>query len=295
MTGKKRYWMIPLSLLFFLFVTALIPFIRFKLASSDPRPREVRPSIVAHRGASGVCPENTIVAFQKALEQGADVIELDVHLTADGGLVVIHDATVDRTTDGSGAVASLRTNELLRLDAGSWFDSDHKDARIPLLEDVIDLVNGRAQILIELKWRTDGEPYPHLVEKVVDVIRSRNASSWIILQSFHRAYLQVLNDGYPDIRFHQLVFGTSTWLPLYYDNALRAGTFQPYPRAESVNVFYLYATSGMVQAQHQQGRKVGVFTLNSAADMARAWNIGVDAIITNHVEQAPTAKASGDL
>ena len=97
---------------------------------------------VAHRGASGDYPENTLLAFEKALEIGVDEIELDLHSTKDGHLVVMHDATVDRTTDGTGAIAELTLAEIKALDAGSSFDERFRDERVPTWEEALDLVQG---------------------------------------------------------------------------------------------------------------------------------------------------------
>lgn len=106
----------------------------------------------AHRGASAVCPENTMAAFRKGLELGATGIETDVQMTKDGGLVLIHDETLNRTTSGTGYVKDHSLAELLEVDAGSWFGPEFKDERLPLLEDLLDLLQGRDTILnIELK------------------------------------------------------------------------------------------------------------------------------------------------
>jgi glycerophosphoryl diester phosphodiesterase len=107
--------------------------------------------IIAHRGASGNAPENTIAAFSLAVDQGADVIDLDVHMTADGYPVVIHDATLDRTTDGTGLVRSRTLAELRRLDAGSWFHNRFAGERVPTLEEVVEWAKDRIALSIEVK------------------------------------------------------------------------------------------------------------------------------------------------
>ena len=96
--------------------------------------------IIAHRGASGYAPENTMAAFEKALEMGAEGIELDVHLTADGEIVVIHDHTIDRTSDGKGVVGALTLEEIRKYDFGAWFDPKFKGQRIPTLGEVFELL-----------------------------------------------------------------------------------------------------------------------------------------------------------
>ncbi len=111
-----------------------------------------RPWLVGHRGACAVAPENTMASFQRAWEEGADVVELDVRRSADGHVVVIHDATVDRTTDGHGPVAELTLQELKRLDAGRWFDPAFVGESIPTLAEVLAWARGRIGLLLELKY-----------------------------------------------------------------------------------------------------------------------------------------------
>lgn len=116
-----------------------------------PLPLPSRPLRIAHRGASARAPENTLAAFREAIRLGADAVELDVHLSADGVPVVIHDETVDRTTGGHGAVAALAYRDLRRLDAGAWFSSRFRGERIPALKEVLELARGRCGLNIEIK------------------------------------------------------------------------------------------------------------------------------------------------
>lgn len=107
--------------------------------------------LYAHRGVSARAPENTLTAFRLALADGADGVELDVHLSADGVPVVIHDATLERTTDGKGAVADCAAQELSRLDAGSWFSADFAGEPVPTLREVLALLSGRLRVNVEIK------------------------------------------------------------------------------------------------------------------------------------------------
>src|SRR5215471_15400951 len=110
-----------------------------------------RPYVIGHRGAMGHAPENTFASFRKGFELGAPLLELDVHLSADGQLVVIHDETVDRTTNGSGRVADMSTAEIRRLDAGSWFGCAFAGEPVPMLSEVLQWMHGRVGLVIELK------------------------------------------------------------------------------------------------------------------------------------------------
>ena len=127
-----------------------------------------RVQIVAHRGASAYAPENTLAAFRKAIELGADVLELDVHQSIDNQLVVIHDGTVDRTTSGKGTVKDCTVAALKQLDAGSWFSPQFSGERIPTLEEVFGSTPDSINLLIELKAGSD--EYPGIEGRLVDMI-----------------------------------------------------------------------------------------------------------------------------
>jgi glycerophosphoryl diester phosphodiesterase len=284
---KKLRWMIPLSLLLFLVLTALVPYLRFKSIGTTPLTRPTAPEVIAHRGASGSAPENTMAAFKKALALGVKVIETDVHLSKDGAIVVMHDPTVDRTTDGNGEVVNLSAAELKALDAGIWFGEGFKGEQVPTIEEVFDLVEGKAMLLVELKWRQDGEAYEGLVRKMIDLIAQRGARSWVVLQTFHPDYLRELDTDASKVVFDQLVFGVSDLVPCYYDNTFRLGRFTPFANARGVNIHYLYGSRDFIAEQHKAGRRVSLWTLNDESDLARGWNSGADGLITNHPERAP--------
>src|SRR5262245_34742321 len=123
----------------------------FARRAHDVSPAAPRPLRVAHRGASARAPENTLAAFREAIRLGADAIELDVQLSADGVPMVIHDLTVDRTTNGHGSVASFASRDLRRLDAGAWYSSRFRGERIPTLEEALECARGRCGLNIEIK------------------------------------------------------------------------------------------------------------------------------------------------
>ncbi len=131
----------------------------------DPLPQPGRILLEAHRGNSMHAPENTLAAIEQALEIGVDRVEVDLMVSADRELVVIHDATVDRTTDGSGAVAGMEFSRLRRLDAGSWKDPKYRGEKIPTLEEVFDLCRNRAMVNIDLKSLDAVEPLIRLVKE----------------------------------------------------------------------------------------------------------------------------------
>ena len=163
---------------------------------------------IAHRGASGVglAPENTLAAVEKALEIGVDLVEVDVHLTADGHPVVIHDRTVDRTTDGIGAVETMTLDQIRMLDAGSWFDPAFRGERIPTLEEALDLAHRRALLLVEVKTE-------EAAEAAVTAVRSLRAQSRGVIQSFLGPAVRAVNRLDRRITTAVLISGTHAPLP----------------------------------------------------------------------------------
>ena len=123
---------------------------------------------VAHRGASGNYPENTLIAFQKALEIGVDEIELDLYLTKDDRLIIMHDSTVDRTTDGTGAISELTLAEIKVLDAGRAFGEQFRGERVPTWEEALELVQGKVGLNVHLK--EGGNPDGHYERKVAKAL-----------------------------------------------------------------------------------------------------------------------------
>ena len=154
----------------------------------------------AHRGTSAWFPENTLAAFEAAIASGADSVELDVQLSADGVAVVIHDDTVDRTTNGSGAVAQLTAAELGALDAGSWKSPSFSGEPIPTLEQCLWLLAGTARINMELKARDLS-----LAEIAVEAIEQRRLHRQVIVSSFHLELLTAVRRALPEVRIHHFL------------------------------------------------------------------------------------------
>lgn len=173
-----------------------------------------RPWVIAHRGFSARAPENTLAAVDMALELGVDMIEVDVTLTRDGHVVVIHDEVLDRTTDGAGRVMESSLDYVRSLDAGSWFDPSFAGERVPLLEEVLERVRGRATINVEIKLEAVGsgtEPADtevseievseiEVVRKVVRALRNTDTAEAALVSSFEPRALEALRRAAPEIR-----------------------------------------------------------------------------------------------
>ena len=156
-----------------------------------------RTRVIAHRGFSGAAPENTLAAVRAAIEVGADMVEIDVTLTSDGHIVVIHDETLDRTTTGSGRVSDFTLAELQRLDAGGWFAPRFAGERIPTLDQVLDEIEGRILLNVEIKSEAVERG---VVTKVASAIRKRGMMEHVVVSSFSPTALQQMHFEAPEIR-----------------------------------------------------------------------------------------------
>jgi glycerophosphoryl diester phosphodiesterase len=143
-------------------------------------PRTAERIVAAHRGAGRLAPENTVRSFERAMELGAVALELDVHLTNDDELVVIHDSHVDRTTDGTGAIRARSAAEVAQLDAGGWYAPEFTGTRIPTLDEVLELTDGRARVNIELKdsWAD------RVAGRVIETVFAHGAADRVVVMSF---------------------------------------------------------------------------------------------------------------
>ena len=227
--------------------------------------------IIAHRGASGYEPENTLIAFKKAIELGADMIELDVYQLKTGELVVIHDRTVNRTTNGVGHIEQLSLADLRKLDAG------HGE-KVPLLRDVFEVVNQKIPINIELKGYHIAEPVASLLAEYI------NEKGWspdsFIVSSFHHHELQIFMKLLPAVPvgalFNRIPFHL---MPIVYQK-----------NVASINLNAKHVTARQVQSAHLLGKKVYVYTVNDRWKADHLQALHVDGIFTNYPDIiGPTA------
>ncbi|HET7875859.1 MAG TPA: glycerophosphodiester phosphodiesterase family protein [Methylomirabilota bacterium] len=227
-----------------------------------------RPLVIAHRGASADAPENTIAAFELALEQGADAIELDVHLSRDNHPVVIHDFTLERTTDGSGPVRERSARELKRLDAGGWHGSRFRGQRVQMLHEVLERFRDRTRLWIELKGGS--ELYPGIEERVVSLLEIYDALDRALVQSFDRAALGRIRELNREVRLGALVAQG----PLEPAMAARTGVHAMCPGVDLL-------TEEGAAAIRAAGLSCYVWTVNEPAQVDRLVGWGVNGIITD--------------
>lgn len=231
-----------------------------------------RPMVIAHRGFSGRYPENTLKAFEEALKLPVDAVELDVRRTKDGVLVVIHDETVDRTTNGKGRVRDLTWDEIQKLDAGSWKGTEFAGERIPRLEEALQLVNGRVVVFLEIKE-------PDTAPQVVDTLRQLDALPWVKIGSFHPQAISSVRKLAPEASCSLIgsaKVGTSDeTFAEFVKEALRCG-------ANSITVNHAGLTPERVRYCHQRCIFVGTWTVNDADLAKRMIAMGVDAIASDY-------------
>jgi glycerophosphoryl diester phosphodiesterase len=221
---------------------------------------------IAHRGASSYAPENTFAAFDLALEMGARDIELDVQMTCDGHLVVIHDDLLERTSNGRGAVAAHTLAQLQALDAGAWFDPEFAGTRIPTLQDVLERYRGRAHLHVEIKGRTAG-----LSERTADLIRAQGWAHAVTMTSFQKDKLEALRAHAPEL--------PAGWLLRHLDEpiigeARRLGITQLCPKADIV-------MPALVTRLRGDGFNVRAWGVANETLMHRMIEAGVDGMTVN--------------
>ncbi len=227
---------------------------------------------IGHRGAAGTHPENTMVSFQWAVELGVDGIEFDVHRTMDGHLVVIHDAMVDRTTNGSGMIMAMGLAEIRALDAGVKKDARFAGERIPTLQELIRAIPAEVQLFLELKAGT--VHYPGIEADVVRVLREEGTMGRVQVSSFDHHALKRLHELAPELPLGML----------FADNLLDPVRLAQEVGAEAIHPAWEWVTEEMVQAAHAAGLKVNTWTVNHPFMLARVKAFGVDGIISDFPE-----------
>ncbi|GAB3158997.1 hypothetical protein GCM10027059_04620 [Myceligenerans halotolerans] len=263
--------------------TAVVPVTTGPAADPAVRPgtlgRVTRPAVVAHRGNSSVAPQNTLAAIEAACRAGADAVEIDLQRTADGTPVVIHDDVVDETTDGHGAVADLRLDELRALDAGRWFGPAWAGQRVPLFTEVLEIL-GRypsTHLLLELKdvWG------PAEVRSVAEAIREAGVDERVLVQSFWPDTVAAARDVAPHLERGLLLAYEP---PDVLDVCASLEVVACNPSAEMVR-----RDPGVVTRLHRAGLRVMVWTENDPSGWSHLCEVddgvGVDAIITDRPDR----------
>lgn len=235
------------------------------------------PFVIAHAACKGHAPENTLAGLRAALDLGADGMEIDVQATADGVPVLLHDATVDRTTDGQGEVSKLTLAEVKRLDAGArQFEGRFAGEPVPTLAEALDLTRGRALMVLEVKQ-------PDIEEQVLRVVRDLDAVNDCVVHSFLPqvvARCRALEPSLPAALLTSAADMTE-WAPLF--------AFALSLNAQGVSVFYPRVDAAVVRQAHLRKLSLYTWTVNEMEDMRRLRDFGVDAITTDYPDRLRAA------
>lgn len=228
---------------------------------------------IAHRGASGIAPENTKIAFVMALDLGARAIEFDVQLTRDNVAIVFHDETLERTTNGSGSVADTDFARIGRLDAGSWFSQKYRRVEVPTLEEVLLSIGKRALLNVELKPDTRRE---RLVRHVVTAVARFDLFESVVFSSFDPESIRMLRDLVPGARLGVLCTP---------DDREAAFELAADVRAENLHPARTMVDDAFMRTAREAGYNVWAWTANTPGDIEHLVRAGVDGIFSDYVDR----------
>lgn len=241
-----------------------------------PKERNGYLTSIAHRGASAYAPENTMPAFTKGVEMGADYIEIDVQMSKDSIPIIIHDRTLNRTTNGKGKVSDYTLKELKLLDAGSWFGEEFTGETIPTLNEFLGEFGGKINILIELKYP---ELYPGIEEQVANVLMEHKLvkpdSIEVIIQSFNHESIKKSKELLPEIP-HGVLVGKD-WRRISSQQLEEFATYADY-----FNPSFNIVTAELVELVHLTNMTMYAYTVRDQSEAGRLYSLGVDGIITDY-------------
>lgn len=222
--------------------------------------------VMAHRGASKEAPENTMAAFQKAIDEMADYIELDVQLTGSGEVIVMHDSNAYRTTGVDADIVEMTYRDIRKLDAGSWFSEEYAGENVPLLKDVLELAQGKIKLNIELKPSDNGEL---LAKSTVRLIEKYNMVNDCVITSFSNSALQAVKSYNQDIKVGYIL-------------SAAYGDFYGMEHVDFFSVNAAFLSKRTIDAIHNSGKQVYAWTVNNKESIKNLTNKGVDGIITDN-------------
>ncbi|NLA77312.1 MAG: glycerophosphodiester phosphodiesterase [Clostridiales bacterium] len=237
--------------------------------------------VIAHRGASKVCPQNTIPAFKKAVEMGADGFENDVHLTKDGRIVVCHNYNIDDTSTGSGYINDLTFDELRSYDFGSYFSPEFAGTKIPTLEEFLDVARDVELINIEIKGPRDGNL--EIVKRTIDMVKDFGLFDRLLISSFDDNCLIACKEIDPLTQTGLLYSPDSPIIERIFDDQLG---FAKNLRCDAVHPLFFYVDEEYVEESHKLGMKVNPWTTDTETIINAMLDFGCDGLITDYPDLA---------
>jgi glycerophosphoryl diester phosphodiesterase len=231
--------------------------------------------ITGHRGGAGLGLENSIECIERGMAAGATSIEIDVHITADGKVVVCHDPTLDRTTDTSGAINDL-TLDQIKAARLTNANGEATEQTIPTLEQVLQTIDGRVELLLEIN-RTKGNN-PGIESAVLNILKEHNALSYTVIQSFDDSVLETLHTLDPSLKLEKLLFGKILGLPLIFDGTLTRFSTDKYHYIRSFNFYHKALSAPLSRYLHSKGYRTRIWTVNDPKTLKA---VALDGIITD--------------
>lgn len=248
-----------------------MPLTRYPDQKSMPRSRvsKRKPIVIGHRGAAGIAPENTLVAFRKAAELGADGVEFDVQRTADGELVIFHDENLKRTTNISGVLRQVTWADLQAADSGSWFAKDFEGERVPKMRTLFEFMRTNDLLMfIELK---DPFRYPGIEEQIAELIHEYNFVERAQVRSFYHDALHNFQRIAPDIAISEL----------WYDHL----PSEEETNFKTINALFSLYTQEAIAEIHERGQKATAWTVNDMNTAAQLISWGIDGLTTDYPDR----------
>lgn len=231
-----------------------------------------KPIVIAHRGSSVTAPENTIAAFKKAIEEGTDAIELDVRLSRDNEVIVIHDSRLERTTSGRGKVEDFDLERLKKLDAGSWFNPKYSVESIPTLDEVLKLANKKVGINIEIKQKIKNKN--KIINRCVELVHKYKLQKSILITSFEHSLVKKVK------QLDSVLMTGIIYSPVIHFSASPISLANKY-LADVIVVSRNYLRERMILDAHKEKKMIFVYTIENRDHFDSMMNLNVDGIITN--------------
>lgn len=236
-------------------------------------------AIIAHRGYKDAAPENTLAAVKKAVQVGANMVELDVGLSKDGEVVVMHDDDLNRTTNGKGLVEEKTLQELKELDAGGWFNPVFKGEQIPTLAEVLEYAKGKISVNIEIKsYSVEKRSQVGIEKKVINLITQYGMEDYVMISSFSETAIKRVNLINPKVPTALLIVTDG----IFSSQSRKAANV----KADFVNELGTFINKGEIEKSHKNGLKVNAYTINDPNKMAKLIDNKIDGIITDRPDLA---------
>ncbi len=241
--------------------------------------------IISHRGANKYAPQNTLPAFERSVQLGADGFETDVHMTKDGIPVICHNYTINDTSNGMGSISSYTLEELKKFDFGAYYSPRFKGTEIPTLDEFLELVASSDIEIMNIELKSPREKETDIVEKTVDAVKAHNLFDRLLISSFDSRLL---------VKAKQIDSRCKTGF-LYSPNKADALKMLFYPiayakkiGADALHPMKVYVNKFYVKAAHKEGIKINVWTVNKESDIEKMIRLGVDGIITDCPDRVRT-------